>query len=87
MALDTPLMCKLLPLEILTIISEKRLQFLLDSMLNVLFSTGIETNEIFRNIQWILLSVASDNTASVYLNNVLVDTDPAAWHEAAYWNR
>lgn len=33
------------------------------------------------------VSVASDNYAIVYVNGVLVDTDPATWHQATYWNR
>lgn len=38
-------------------------------------------------VKKILLSVASDNYALVYINGKLVDEDPAEWHEAAYWNR
>jgi hypothetical protein len=33
------------------------------------------------------LSVASDDTAIVYVNGVLADRDPAEDHEFAYWNR
>lgn len=38
-------------------------------------------------VQKLLLSVASDDYAIVYINGVLVDSDSVAWHEAAYWNR
>jgi len=31
--------------------------------------------------------VASDDSAVVYLNGVLVDEDPIADHEFKYWNR
>eukprot|EP00026_Physarum_polycephalum_P001876 Phypoly_transcript_01879.p1 GENE.Phypoly_transcript_01879~~Phypoly_transcript_01879.p1 ORF type:complete len:850 (+),score=109.64 Phypoly_transcript_01879:146-2695(+) len=40
-----------------------------------------------RTVEKLLVSVASDNYADVYLNGVLVDADPLSWHEAAYWNR
>jgi hypothetical protein len=33
------------------------------------------------------LSVASDNSAEVYINGTLVDRDPVADHEFSYWNR
>lgn len=33
------------------------------------------------------INVASDNYALVYVNGILVDSDPATWHEATYWNR
>ena len=33
------------------------------------------------------LSVASDDSATVYLNGTLVDQDPEPDHEFAYWNR
>lgn len=33
------------------------------------------------------LNVASDNYAIVYINGVLVDSDPSSWHQATYWNR
>ncbi len=33
------------------------------------------------------LAVASDNSAEVYVNGVLVDNDPQPDHEFAYWNR
>jgi hypothetical protein len=35
----------------------------------------------------VMLSVASDNYAIVYINGILVDSDPSPWHQAAYWNR
>jgi len=38
-------------------------------------------------IKKMLLSVSSDDYAIVYINGVKVDSDPATWHEAAYWNR
>jgi hypothetical protein len=38
-------------------------------------------------VQTMQVSVASDNYAIVYINGVLVDSDPATWHEAKYWNR
>jgi hypothetical protein len=38
-------------------------------------------------VKKLLLSIASDNYALVYINGVLVDRDDATWHEAAYWNR
>lgn len=39
------------------------------------------------SIASMMVSVASDNTAIVYINGILVDTDPANWHAATYWNR
>lgn len=38
-------------------------------------------------MQQLLLSVASDDYGTVYLNGHLVDPDAVNWHEAAYWNR
>jgi hypothetical protein len=40
-----------------------------------------------QSVQSMQVSVASDNYAIVYINGVLVDSDPATWHEAIYWNR
>jgi len=39
------------------------------------------------NVQTVQLNVASDNYGIVYINGVLVDSDPASWHQAQYWNR
>jgi single-stranded DNA-binding protein len=38
-------------------------------------------------ISSVMLSVASDNYAIVYINGVMVDKDDVNWHEATYWNR
>jgi len=38
-------------------------------------------------VKKVLLSVASDDYAMVYINGVLVDSDSVTWHEAAFWNR
>jgi len=45
------------------------------------------TVPVASSIDKLLLSIASDNYAIVYINGYLVDSDPAPWHEAAYWNR
>lgn len=40
-----------------------------------------------RTVQSIQFSIASDNYAMVYVNGLLVDSDPSPWHQATYWNR
>lgn len=40
-----------------------------------------------RVVSSVQVNVASDNTAIVYVNGILVDTDPLSWHQATYWNR
>ncbi len=34
-----------------------------------------------------VISVASDDYATIYFNGVLIDSDVVIHHEAAYWNR
>jgi len=40
-----------------------------------------------QSVKTMQVSVASDNYAIVYINGILVDSDPTSWHQAAYWNR
>lgn len=40
-----------------------------------------------KTVQSLKFSIASDNYALVYINGILVDSDPLTWHEAKYWNR
>ena len=64
-----------------TVIAEKGVPFV--------FRRGFDVPEelLLRKGVKFRLCVASDDSALVYLNGVLVDRDPVADHEFAYWNR
>lgn len=64
-----------------TTIKEEGVSFLFRRAIEVPADLLKQKGAIFR------LGVASDDNAVVYLNGVLVDQDPEADHEFAYWNR
>jgi len=64
-----------------TMIAEKGQEFLFRRSVEVPADLLQMPGVLFR------LSVASDDTAQVFVNGTAVDTDPEADHEFSYWNR
>jgi hypothetical protein len=64
-----------------TVIQEQGVPFLFRRVIDVPAALLTQKGVTFR------LCVASDDSAVVYLNGVLVDQDPEADHEFTYWNR
>ena len=64
-----------------TTIPEQGEPFLFRRVLEVPSDLLAQKNAAFR------LRVASDDSADIYLNGVLIDRDPVADHEFSYWNR
>jgi hypothetical protein len=64
-----------------TIVAEQGVTFLFRRVVEVPSDLLAAKGVTFR------LCVASDDTATVYLNGEMVDKDPADDHEFAYWNR